>query len=77
MSNLYRRFQLPNARSTHSKSVQTYEDQHTFKIGPDNEEWQGKSREEAQKHVEEIKDFEAKYVVCLGTQCFSINTGNL
>jgi hypothetical protein len=41
--------------------------QHTFRIGPDHEELQGKSPEEAQKHIAEMKkNFEARYAGYLG-----------
>jgi hypothetical protein len=43
------------------------ENQHTFKIGLGHEELQGKSPEEAQKHIEKMKkNFEAQYAIYLG-----------
>jgi hypothetical protein len=43
------------------------EDEHTFKIGPDNDELKGMTPKEAHQHIEEIrKDFEARYPIYLG-----------
>jgi len=43
------------------------EDEHTFKIGPNNYEIKGMTLEEAQQHIKEMrKNFEAKYAVYLG-----------
>jgi len=43
------------------------EDEHTFKVGPDNDELKRITPQEAHQHIEEMrKNFEAKYAVCLG-----------
>jgi hypothetical protein len=43
------------------------EDEHTFKVGLDNDELKGMTPQEAQQHIKEMrKNFEAKYVVYLG-----------
>jgi hypothetical protein len=43
------------------------EDEDIFKIDPDNDELNRMTPEEAQQHIEKMrKNFEAKYVICLG-----------
>jgi len=53
------------------------ENEPKFIVGADNDELKGLTHEEAMEHTDEMrKNFEAKYVVYLGHQCFSINTRN-
>jgi hypothetical protein len=43
------------------------ENEHTFKVGSNNDKLKGMTPQEAQRHTEEIrKNFEAKYTVYLG-----------
>jgi len=46
------------------------ENEHTFRMGLDHKELQGKSPDEAKKHVQEMKEFEDRYGFYLGHAMF-------
>jgi hypothetical protein len=47
--------------------MKIYEDEHTFNVGLDNDKLKGKTPQESQQHIEEMrKNFEAKYAIYLG-----------
>jgi len=47
--------------------MKIYENEHTFKVGPDNDELKGLTPQEGQQHIEEMRqNFEANYAVYLG-----------
>jgi hypothetical protein len=60
----------PNASASkrvgYLNPIKICEDNHTFRIGKDNEALQGLTDEEIEVRIQDLKDFEARYATYIG-----------